>query len=588
MEEKELDCIYKMNLLELNKVADVKDLTKVYEKNNYVKNILTIRGKNQKKIKNPIDELLGDDIIALTYRWEITKETLAKSAKLSSPKLEKAVKKMIKKGYKYAWVDWMCVPQHASAGNKEVMSHVLASRLLYANCSICFIDTVEVYPGLEVPTIDYMTRLWTTAEMSSVMLNDHANFGTFVQVTKHNLVTMALVEKRIRLSINDSLGAYVRLVEELKNTSEEDLKKQRAFSAIENQIHSLKGDYIKEKYGEEVSNFFFINTLLLSNDEKLKDQRHKTAPLSSTEQEEVITMYLEEYKRNGKEHPEVLALLEAIKKCDLVKNKDNYSGTYREMSNTFSIFDHSRALLILLYENFLFKMKTSKWNTKCFEHLLISLGEHPTIFEPLEKDKANLKFSVPKDDITVKEMLLRYNGIAELPVVIENFQVPYIPKKLGFECNVPYQCDFFELCTKVAFREKAKIQKVELSVSYFNSLFYNVLNISGMGNSVKICGLILENKSEKEKEDSVIYVSFTSDEAAEKKLVDRRDVMFSLSLSKGTKEFELDGTVEGVSLKINDLSNVVKEIHLNIDRILSSPMEQTKALLKKQKFKFKQ
>ena len=51
------------------------------------------------------------------------------------------------------------------------MRHVRASRILYETCSVIIVDLEPIIDGVSIPTREYVSRLWTTAEMSAVLLN---------------------------------------------------------------------------------------------------------------------------------------------------------------------------------------------------------------------------------------------------------------------------------------------------------------------------------------------------------------------------------------------------------------------------------
>jgi hypothetical protein len=127
------------------------------------------------------------------YRWDIMKPASVSEARAlpPSPKIVRAIVEARRRGLHWLWVDWCTVPQYSSAG-EEVLNHVRASRFVYERCTLLLADLVEIEPGLRVPTPDYVGRLWTTAEMSSTLVNPEVKYGTFVKLERFNHRTMII------------------------------------------------------------------------------------------------------------------------------------------------------------------------------------------------------------------------------------------------------------------------------------------------------------------------------------------------------------------------------------------------------------
>lgn len=79
-------------------------------------------------------------------------------------------------------------------------------------------------------------------------------------------------------------------------------------------------------------------------------------------------------------------------------------------------------------------------------------------------------------------MLLKNNGIATLPVMIENLNLPDIPKHLEF------QDYFFEVCAKTAFTEGERIETVVLSTLFNDGVFTNFVDILGTNGRISMTG----------------------------------------------------------------------------------------------------
>jgi hypothetical protein len=415
------NAVRQLNLLRIDNDDSVEELCKVCEVNPRTIPILEARGKD-----TPSELLLGKDIAVLSWRWDLMKHaetTLEESKIMRSPKIMRFLEKARLRNFKLVWVDWMCIPQHPEGDVKAtIMQHIKASRVLYERCTVLLVDLEEIYPGISLPSVDYMTRLWTTAEMSAMLANPHTTFSTFCEVSKINHMTMQIALGPSWANATQSLENYIAEFEQFsqaRSAERADLPPQMQYYQYQNglmiYLYNIGYVQISKKYGTNVPTFLCSSVMKMDS---LKDQTHMSTPppISQDIQGKLIQEYIDKYQADGNKHPDILALMREI-------------GKHTEMPPNFSHQKHYKAFLLLMYDVFDHQMKTKKWNSKCFEELLVSLGEHPT------KPKSDiLKFFMPGDDKVVRDMIFNEMGQVVTPLTIRGMELPRSP--IGHELHV--------------------------------------------------------------------------------------------------------------------------------------------------------
>jgi hypothetical protein len=451
-----------LNLLQIDNTDSPSDLVRVCEIQPRKINIVEIRGGHH---DTPSEQLLGPDIAVLSWRWDLTKTaqtTLQESAEMRSPKLQQFIIKARQRGFKLVWIDWCCIPQHPDGDVASIIiQHIKASRVLYERCTIMLVDFVQVIPGLRIPSIDYMTRLWTTAEMSAALANPNANFNTFVELDQINHITMnvALGASWGIGSSNNTLKDYVLEVKQLTSTQGQFWQKYHYVLRVQNasmrHLYTSGYEILGKKYSTHIADF--LRTPQMKPDLiKEKSFLMEEAPISEQEQEKLIQEYWTIYNCDGTTHPQVSALLKEI-------------GTKNEMPSDFSHKKHFVALLLLFSEVFREVVKTHKWNKKCFEEILKSLGEHPTEPKTNPNDSWALRFFMPGDDQVVKKMIFEELGPNVVPITVSG--VPSFPRiPIGHELRHEIQItdgvkSFMEFVTRMNIMKESPPSTIMLTMN---------------------------------------------------------------------------------------------------------------------------
>eukprot|EP00052_Salpingoeca_macrocollata_P006967 m.56958 g.56958 ORF g.56958 m.56958 type:complete len:631 (-) comp15758_c0_seq4:62-1954(-) len=419
-------------------------------------------------------------IAVLSWRWDVRKPATQEECKdIFSPKVEKFVNVARKQGFKWAWVDFATVPQYSKDKN-ELMNHVKGSRILYEEASVLLVDTVEVYPGLSIPTMDYMQRLWTTAEMSAMLQNPHVTYNTFVQVTKlnHNTIAFALLG-----GYDGSLDSYFHFLNDMKDNPSRynHLKRQEGIHIL---LYNIGYMVLYNRYGTNVP--MFLASFFSA---EVKDKRHNMhAPtLSEAEQEKLIAEYWPngpDAEPLGKKHPDVKNLLDAI-------------GTQQTMTRDFSHYEHYKGILLLASEVFYQEMRTKKFNQKCFETVLRSLGEHPTKPKFQPDEPYALGFTMPGDDQVVRAMILDQQGAVAAPAFVEGVKFPDVPSGHELHVQLPSPAPtFMETVEKLLHLETVDYEtnpekcprNIMLSAHHTNGDVHCSVDVSGSHARVVVSG----------------------------------------------------------------------------------------------------
>ena len=245
-----------------------------------------------------------------------------------------------------------------------------------------------------------MRRLWTSAEMSAMLSNPNAGYSTFVRADRvnHNVVCLALggASGTSWASAQQKLANYGADLSMLKAFDDNyaHIKKQNALLIY---VYNTGGELIFQKYGRNLQTFLVDGVMEKST--ALVDKSHLSSepPISAEEQERLILEYKDKYGLDGRSHPSVSALLSEI-------------GDSKAMPPSFSHAKHYVALLLLASEVFWHEMRVRQWNSRVFEEILRSLGEHPSDPKSDPKDEFSLKFFMPGGTL----VLLLASGLERL------------------------------------------------------------------------------------------------------------------------------------------------------------------------------
>jgi hypothetical protein len=362
--------------------------------------------------------------VVLSWRWDITKgSSIEETRPLKSPKVVRFVKEARAKGFKYAWVDFATVPQHPCDVN-ETMVHVHASRSLYEHCMVIIVDLEPIFPGFEMVSLNYMERLWTTAEMSAMLNNSNVNQSNFIRISKWNHDTICAGLWANALTLETFRVNYETWKSEQRCVIHSSIGK-RVEGLVRN-IATGRGMYdgapwMMKKYGKKAAKFLYELTQLANEKAALFfastdkpyfiDRRHESdeLPMTETEQEQLIADF------------ETTGLT-----CNIVRSFVKEMNRTRHPTHEFSVYDHYPALLLLGYECVKYHSESIKWNQRCFDVLLDSLGE--TFHLPGTPPTYSLKATDPTDRAKVKRMILNENTCSKPCIDIPGIELLMFPK----------------------------------------------------------------------------------------------------------------------------------------------------------------
>jgi hypothetical protein len=236
-----------------------------------------------------------------------------------------------------------------------VMNHVRASRIVYERCSVRMVDSIEVLPGLRLPTLDYMRRLWTTAEMSSMLANPSVNYASFVQLTHFTMDSMIVATSApmegqwTKDNLVAQYAAWYAAQVETKPMLSGVMRTQAGLWGI---LTSYGFEYLPRKYGRTISSWLGATTATLPWD---------PAPISDEEQHALITAY-HDSGSDGRNNEHVRAIL-----ADVQKSK--------RMPKHWPFAKHFKGILLLASEVVRHVLQLWKWNRGCYKSVLQRLGE---------------------------------------------------------------------------------------------------------------------------------------------------------------------------------------------------------------------
>lgn len=370
-----------LNVLLLSHEGTAEDLARIHELNPANVKISAPEGPGR----------IDGSIAVLSWRWDLhKKDSLEDMADVVSQKVIKFIFKARDLGFKWAWCDYVTVPQYSDSSD-ELMKHIKASRTLYQRCSVLMVDVETVYPGLHVPSMDYQTRLWIAAEKSAVLVNPNVTISDYVQVDVLNHMTIVLALQGPWATVNYSMAEYQNWMDALTGRSPELLDSyvgrlklaealniivfnmgytcgSRPRRALVPRAHVAPPPPASRLRRHLEARYPGLPPFLVSAYQvKLADTRHTTMepPISAAKQEALIAAYYVERpdddpqarpgavirEPKGRDDPNVAALLAEVARKD-------------KMEPGFSHYDHYTALLLLASEVFYHLRQTSKFDPK--------------------------------------------------------------------------------------------------------------------------------------------------------------------------------------------------------------------------------
>eukprot|EP00039_Didymoeca_costata_P011151 m.154207 g.154207 ORF g.154207 m.154207 type:complete len:684 (+) comp15078_c0_seq4:176-2227(+) len=484
-----------LNVLRLDGSASIDELAIVNELNKNTIKVDSDQGPGE----------LDQRIAVLSYRWDIQKpKTLKEMAELRSKKAMQFLQEAKGLGFIYAWVDYTCVPQFADEGStsdedaaikkKMILKHIMCSRNLYENCSVFVVDLMEVYPGIRVPTMDFQTRLWINAEKSAVLSNPHVFREDYIKVDRVNHVTMGMALLGSWSSADNSLKSYheyvTRLLSEHRDMYISYLTKADAINII---VFNIGYQVLQKSYPGLVE--FFTSRYTTGKHFNMNDNRHENLPppISAEEQERLIQDYYEvEPNKDPNVRPGRLKRIpQGLKNPHIKALMDEINANNGKMTKKFSYYNHYQAILLLASEVFYEDMATKKFDSKCYEHIMIALGEHPTT--TADKDAPHrLKTSFESDFLVIKKMLFQGMGTSSFPCTYKNIEYPEIPIGHEFHVQLPLPRPIDEMLNEELVLHKidainspaTSANQIMLSVSISNGSEYPAIDI--MGEEVRV------------------------------------------------------------------------------------------------------
>jgi hypothetical protein len=163
------------------------------------------------------DLLVSNDfkLATCSWRWDVDKTKLSKSsaAEIKSVKLQSVITRARELGYEYIWIDICTVPQFPER-EEDILSHVVASRLLYEKCPVIIGDLTHDLFGdgsMFVPTVEYMSRLWTNAEMSAMLANPNVSILTFIFIKQWSVPVITYIDMLLRDDVNDFFSVFEKV-----------------------------------------------------------------------------------------------------------------------------------------------------------------------------------------------------------------------------------------------------------------------------------------------------------------------------------------------------------------------------------------
>jgi hypothetical protein len=391
--------ISELNLIRLDDddSIPIDDLITICEENRY---LVTF---SQLLEKDPAFSL-GKDVAVLSWRWDIEKTpttTLDDLRNVRSEKVRAFVNQARQLKFKFAWCDYTCIPQFPTNHNL-LMEYVKSSNILFETCKVFVMDVEEIEhcPGIKIPTPEYMSRLWTTAEMSAMLTNSNVDYSTFIQISQFN-------QRSMRAALTFDVFNY------------------QSYMAGRKQLPHIVRDY----HGVR-SIVIFLRNFGTSNglvDDFLRslcetDAYDNQALLTNQEQDRVIREYVD----SGRQSKEKAAFLHLVSKPS------------RKTISSFEPKTHYKALLILMFDLFESEALPRKWNRALYLQLLATLNQLPStggVNAARNEHHHNipiLKFSYPGDDKIVSEMIASRGGINQAGVSLVGIDLPKIPNGHAF------------------------------------------------------------------------------------------------------------------------------------------------------------
>lgn len=360
-----------------------------------------------------LDERVG----ALSWRWDIAKPpTLAEAAKLPlSPKVVAAIKRARAMGLKWLWLDWCVVPQYSELS--LILNHVRSSRFVYEKCTVLLVDVVEVAPdmGLFIPTKDYMSRLWTTAEMASMLANPAVSYGTFVQMRRWHWKSIILAVDAmfsagmIRENFVQSYFEFFRSYVDVENPCADFHFAQKCLHAI---VYNSGAAYMREKYGPQLCDWLCSNTSRL--------QVLDASPLSQAEEEQLIEEFGRECDWDARKSPHCKPIFEAVAQS-------------KRMPNAYKHTAHYKGYLLLAADAVRDLLRTWQFNGGAFKSVLQRLGVHIPGSAPIASNdpaEGALQCFLASDVEKVREMMMAARGRVNFPVMLPGITFVPTPTKL--------------------------------------------------------------------------------------------------------------------------------------------------------------
>ena len=301
---------------------------------------------------------LDGRVAALSWRWDIAKPaTLEEACKLKpSPKIVEAIKRARALGLKWAWIDWAVVPQYSELS--LILNHVRSSRFIYEKCTVILVDTVEVAPGLglHIPTKDYMSRLWTTAEMASMLVNPTVSYGTFVQIRKWNWKTIILAATATfsaAMIRNDFVQGYHAFFADNVECAQPCSTFHFAQDVLHQIVYNTGATPMREKYGPQLCEW------LVSNPNKF--QLNLPSPLSLAEEEKLIEEFACDCDWDARKSPHCSGIFAAVAKT-------------KRMPNAFNQEEHYKGFLLLAADAVHLLLREWQFNGGAYKSVLQRLG----------------------------------------------------------------------------------------------------------------------------------------------------------------------------------------------------------------------